>query len=345
MAVTYNFFGEVGVFEQSAERVSQFLESIPSSETVILRIHSVGGDVFEGQAIFNLFRSAPNPVEVEVIGMAASMASVIMMAGDVVRMAANATVMIHSPMSFSFGNAAEKEKEIEVLRTIESSMLALYSAKTGISEDEFAARFFDGQDHWLDARDAVELGIADDIIPAELKVAASANAVVAYSKYIMENTQENENAKIEIEFENESPEMEAVEEVEEIEESELEAIRQKLEKLEAEFAELEKENEELILSMAEGKSIEPQMFEAIAIIAKTDREKALEMVTKYEAPKKAKSNISKIVSAIEETEPKDDRSSWTWKEYAKNAPEELARIQASNPERFQSLVNAYKARR
>ena len=95
--------------------------------------------------------------------------------------------------------------------------------------------------------------------------------------------------------------------------------------------------------MATAKSMEGFALEAVTTIAKTDRAKALEMVKKYEAPKKA-SAIAQVVAGITEKEPKDDRSSWTWKEYSMNAPEELARIQKETPETFNKLVAAYVAR-
>jgi ATP-dependent protease ClpP protease subunit len=338
MRHTYNFFGEVSSFEQSAARISEFLDGMTAADTVVLRIHSVGGDVFEGSAIFNLLRQSEATVEVEVIGMAASMASIIMMAGDTVRVAANATVMIHSPMSFSFGNATEKEKEIEILKTIESSMLPLYAEKTGLSESEFSARFFDGQDHWLDAREAVELGIADEIIENEMQVTAKASTVIAYSTYHMNEEKEPE-AVTEPETVTETvPEPVVIDRTAQLE-LENETLKKQLEK----YTELEEENEELVLAMAATKNMDMFALEAVTAIAKTDRSKALEMVKKYEAPKKA-SAIAQVVAGITEQEPKDDRSSWTWKEYSMNAPEELARIQKETPEKFNNLVAAYVAR-
>jgi hypothetical protein len=172
-----------------------------------------------------------------------------------------------------------------------------------------------------------------------MQVTAKASTVLAFSKYTMKEEEEKQpEAVAETETVAETAPETVIDRTAELE-LENEMLKKQLEK----YTELENENEELILAMATARNMDGFAFEAVSAIARTDRGKALEMVKKYEAPKKV-SAIAQVVAGITEKEPKDDRSSWTWKEYSMNAPEELARIQKEEPETFNNLVAAYTAR-
>nr|WP_228512654.1 head maturation protease, ClpP-related [Clavibacter sp. VKM Ac-2872] len=126
---------------------------------IILRINSPGGEVFEGIAILNLLRAHRASVTAVVDGLAASAASVIAAGCDETVMSPGTQLMIHSPWSFAGGNAADLRKQAEVLDSIESSLIEVYSAKAG--EKDWPALL--AAETWLNAAQAVELGLADRV--------------------------------------------------------------------------------------------------------------------------------------------------------------------------------------
>jgi ATP-dependent protease ClpP protease subunit len=106
--------------------------------------------------------------------MAASIASIIALAGDEVIIGEGAFFMVHAPMSGVMGNAREMEDMIEVLDKIEAQMTGIYSRKTGLSSAEISTMLM--KDTWLNAEEAVEMGFADRISDndeSQMRVAAS----------------------------------------------------------------------------------------------------------------------------------------------------------------------------
>lgn len=126
-----------------------------------VRINSPGGDVMDGNAIFNALRNHNAKIETRVDGMAASIASVIALAGEKVVMEENAFMMIHNSWTWGAGNAAELEKMAAVLRKIDDNLVAAYVAKTGMDAEEIAAMC--DAETWMTADEAVEFGFADEV--------------------------------------------------------------------------------------------------------------------------------------------------------------------------------------
>lgn len=141
-----------------AEDLAAQLEKITAS-TIHLHIDSPGGDVFEGITIYNIFRQHPARVEVFIDGLAASIASVIALAGDQVNIAFNAMMMIHNPWTIALGDADEFRKVAEVLDKTTESIAATYRAKTGRPLAELKKLM--AEETWLSADEALELGLAD----------------------------------------------------------------------------------------------------------------------------------------------------------------------------------------
>lgn len=128
---------------------------------VTVRINSPGGDVFEGFAIYNLLKQHDGKVTVYVDGLAASAASIIAMAGDVVRMPETAMMMIHDPWTIAVGDAADMQKTAELLDAIKDSIIPAYTDKTGLPADEVAAMM--ASETWLTGAQAISMGFASDI--------------------------------------------------------------------------------------------------------------------------------------------------------------------------------------
>lgn len=133
-------------------------------------INSGGGDVFAGQAIYSMLSRHTAKVTVFIDGLAASIASIVAMAGDTVIMPRNAMMMIHNPWTIGIGDAREFRKLAETLDAIRESMFAAYESKTNLTRSELIPLL--NAETWLTAKDAVEKGFADEIEESK-KIAAS----------------------------------------------------------------------------------------------------------------------------------------------------------------------------
>ncbi|MFF7949131.1 head maturation protease, ClpP-related [Streptomyces griseorubiginosus] len=129
-----------------------------------VRINSPGGSVFEGIAIANALRAHPASVTVQVDSIAASIASVIAMAGDRIEMAPNSMMMIHDASGLCYGNAADMAEMEELLDLLSDNIADAYAARAGGTRDEWRARM--RAETWYLPEDAVESGLADEALAA-----------------------------------------------------------------------------------------------------------------------------------------------------------------------------------
>lgn len=129
-----------------------------------VRINSPGGSVFEGIAIANALRAHPANVTVQIDSLAASIASVIAMAGDRIEMAPNSMLMIHDASGLCLGNASDMEEMAELLDLISDNIADAYAARAGGTRDEWRARM--QTETWYLPEDAVENGLADEAVQA-----------------------------------------------------------------------------------------------------------------------------------------------------------------------------------
>ncbi|TLG72056.1 head maturation protease, ClpP-related [Culicoidibacter larvae] len=132
---------------------------------ITVYINSGGGDVFASVAIHNMLKRHDGKVTIIVDGLAASGASIIAMAGDVIKMHNNSTMMIHNAWTFGAGNADDFEKLASDLRTINEAVVNSYKTKINISDDELKSLLDD--EKWLSAESALELGFCNEIIQDE----------------------------------------------------------------------------------------------------------------------------------------------------------------------------------
>jgi ATP-dependent Clp protease, protease subunit len=152
-----NFFGD-GI---TAKAFQKDLASLGKVSTINLHINSPGGDVFDGFAIYNQLAQHPARIEVSIDGVAASIASIIAMAGDEIRIAKNATMMIHNPRGFAAGDETEMQRVAALLRTIKSNLVDTYRDRTGNTVDKLSAWMDD--ETWFTAEAAVENGFANSV--------------------------------------------------------------------------------------------------------------------------------------------------------------------------------------
>ena len=157
-----SIYDEIGFWGVSAASFAQDLKSCGNNlKQINLHIHSPGGDVFDGIAIYNLLKNHPANVIVYIDGLAASMASVIAMAGNEVIMPENAMMMIHKPWGIQGGDAEDMRKYADLLDKVENTLIPAYATKTGKTPEELAEML--SAETWLNGKECVEQGFADKL--------------------------------------------------------------------------------------------------------------------------------------------------------------------------------------
>lgn len=143
-------------------------------EQLTVRINSYGGSVTDGIAIHNSLKRHKAHVTTVVDGIAASISSLIAMAGDTVEMAENAQLMIHAPWGWNSGNSTAMREYADMLDSWADAMSTTYASKTGTDKAEMLALLTDGKDHWYTAEQALEAKFVDTVITS-VPVAAMAS--------------------------------------------------------------------------------------------------------------------------------------------------------------------------
>ena len=151
--------------EVTPKQFKEDLDALGEIETLNVFINSPGGDVFAGQAIYSMLKRHKATVVVYVDGLAASIASLVAMAGDKVIMPANAMLMIHNPWTWCWGNANDFRKLAEDLDKIRDSMIVAYESRSALTTEEIK-ELLDAET-WLTAKDCLEYGFADGIEEAK----------------------------------------------------------------------------------------------------------------------------------------------------------------------------------
>ncbi len=136
---------------------------------ITVHINSGGGSVSQGIAIYNALKEHNGDIHVKVDGLAASIASVIAMAGDTITMAEGSLLMVHLPWTMIAGNANDLRKEAEVLDQHMETLIDIYASNTPLSREEIEGML--AEETWLTAEEAYELGMITDV-DGELKQAA-----------------------------------------------------------------------------------------------------------------------------------------------------------------------------
>lgn len=158
----------------TAKKVASQLRAI-GDRPVTIQINSPGGDMFEGIAIYNVLREHPQPITVQVMGMAASAASVIAMAGDDIQVGAASFLMIHNCWVMAMGNRNDMRELADWLEPFDQAMTGLYAERTGRDVKEIA-NWMD-KETYMSGTQAVERGFADGLLPADaMKIDDSAKA-------------------------------------------------------------------------------------------------------------------------------------------------------------------------
>jgi ATP-dependent protease ClpP protease subunit len=192
-------FSEIGGWGISAAQFDRDLKALGNVKTLNVKINSPGGSVIEGTMIFNLLVAHAARKVVDVLGWAASMASVIAMAGDVVRMPANTYMMIHNPWMSTSGDAEQLRKDADLLDKMRTGLMTAYKRKARNLSDKELTDLLDAET-WMTAAEAKAYGFADEVTgeiaaaakvdPKNITMFGVTKIPDAAAKWMADNTEE-----------------------------------------------------------------------------------------------------------------------------------------------------------
>jgi ATP-dependent Clp protease protease subunit len=162
--------GEIYIYEDigegwfggiTAKAFSDSMKELGNVDALDIYINSPGGSVFDGVAIYNQIKRFAGEKIIHIDGIAASIASVIAMAGDEIRIAANGMIMIHDPWGMAVGTAGEMRKMADSLDKVRDTILTTYIAKTGKGEKQISDWMT--AETWMNAEESVKNGFATKV--------------------------------------------------------------------------------------------------------------------------------------------------------------------------------------
>ncbi|GAA8615787.1 Clp protease ClpP [Helicobacter pylori] len=167
----------------SPQTVREQLKAMGDVDEVVVNINSNGGDVFSGVTIYNMLRRFDAHITVNVDGLAASIASVIAMAGDTINMPGNAMLMVHNAWTIGEGDARSFKKQAEDLERINSVVFNSYIDKNPDIDHALLQDYMD-EETWLTAKEAKKLGLIDNITENSRVAAATTSTILGGDKFM-----------------------------------------------------------------------------------------------------------------------------------------------------------------
>jgi len=350
--IELKIYGEIGSVNDG-KSFTDTLENLEKEgcKNLTIRLHTYGGSVFEGVAMFNALQRSKIHIKIVVDGVAASMGSLLLMAVNEVEIADNGFIMIHSPVTTTSGNAKEHSGSAKLLLDIENNFARQYAAITGLTENEIRDRWFDGKDHWINAADAVKIGLANRVIPGivkniellDINSFTNMNYKNVYNKYAaIFNTKNNSEMKKKLiemfdlkELNEESSDTAVLIRLKEI----FDGLKQQIEN---KSLEEEKANEKAVKSILNAAFNDKKITASeITALEKLGKDAGSDMLLSVISMMSKKQPLV-IASLIKDTRTTPvpgvrtgkDKSEWTLKDYRMFAPKELLK----NPGLYEKLI-------
>lgn len=352
--------------------VSLFSQLEGKYDEIIVKLHSYGGSVFDGNLIYNAIQNSKKDIDLQIIGIAASMAAIISQSrkDKKPKMVRNGFMMIHAPSGSTYGGALDHENNAKLLRSIEKNLVDSLSSSLSKPKN-YVAKWMVG-DNWFSAEEARKEGLISEIIESESEtITDSLNPQelgaegMYYQFTALVNPNNSNNSKINLENNMKKPIIEALGLTGVTEQSSdtavIDAVRNhyegKITKLEAD---LKAANDKAAAAeaklAAQGK---------VAITAELDKAKKEGKITDDQKPTYEEIGstsgieaLRTVLAAIPVRNPitlqiagngtsapsAAGRESWSWDQWQKEDPKGLEKLQKDNPEAWQSLFDAkYKA--
>lgn len=160
---------EIGMWGVTARDFANQLKAIPNAKTITLNLDCPGGDCNDGFTIYDALTNSGAEITVNITGLAASMASVIMLAGKTINIAENGRVMIHRVTGGAMGNADEMDAATKLMRQFEDRIVNLYVKRTGKDEAEIRDMMKAQMGTWFFGQEAVDAGFADAVVKTKAR--------------------------------------------------------------------------------------------------------------------------------------------------------------------------------
>jgi len=157
-------YDEIGFWGVTAQAFISDLKNLGDVKSIVLSVNSPGGSVFDGLAIYNALKGMRNKgvhITGRVMGIAASAASFVIMAANTIEMPENSMMMVHYASGLAWGNAEEMRETADILDKIDASIVGIYTARTGKSEEDVRALL--AAETYMTASEAKENGFADNV--------------------------------------------------------------------------------------------------------------------------------------------------------------------------------------
>jgi ATP-dependent Clp endopeptidase proteolytic subunit ClpP len=158
-----SIFDEIGGFGISSAQFKEEFDLVRDKKSIHLMLNSPGGSITDGMAMYNILSSVRAKLSIEVLGMAASMASVIALAGKELIMDEGTYLMIHNPWVTTYGDAAQLRKDAAVLDKMRGELLNIYQAHSNLSPEKIGEMMDD--ETWMTAEEAQAYGFAQTVSP------------------------------------------------------------------------------------------------------------------------------------------------------------------------------------
>lgn len=174
---TVYIYGIIGGFDMdtfesinTAEKFRKDFEAAESeADTVHVHINSPGGYIDEGMAIYNMLYASEKNIITYNDGLCASMAGLILLAGDKVKAFKNAAFMVHNCSSIYFGNKKEVEDQLAAADVFDRALGTAIEERLNITQEAVAEKYLNYKDNWFDAKTALAEGFYDEIIEKKAK--------------------------------------------------------------------------------------------------------------------------------------------------------------------------------
>lgn len=355
-------YGDIGDWFINGDSFTSLLEEVENRgfEELTLRMHCFGGSVFDGNVMYNAMQRSNLKIDIVIDGIAASMACFILSAIENVFIAENGFGMLHRPSSMQVGDADDMTSTAKLLNDMEANFIKTLVERTKLSAEDIKTKFFDGKDHWLNADEMVELGLAKGKVPATAKnikdlnkeIVANMTIDSVYSKFSACLDKSNTNqkkTKMNLELLIAAFSLAGLT-AQSSETEVLAALTAKFKTMSDSVERLENEAkakaENIITAMVEkavaegkikanaGQTID-QARATYETIGKTAGAEALATVFEGMTARIPIAGMIKMVGAVA---PEGGVRNWDW--YQKNDTQALAQMEKENPEQFKELYKA-----
>lgn len=156
-----NLYGVIGGYTANLAQFKRDLDAAGKADNITIYLNTIGGSFADGLPIHNLIKQHPAFITVKIMGYALSIGSVIMLAANRVECAENGLVMIHRAQGFTYGDAADHQKNAEILQKHEQAVIPAYARRLGKTEGQVLALLQD--ETWYTAKEAKAAGLVDAI--------------------------------------------------------------------------------------------------------------------------------------------------------------------------------------